>query len=186
MNLYDIAVGILHAAFFNRLRALDDVRILETHFLARTETEEFLWSILHKVITLYPEFTREYYVVCAICLVFRIVDSSADILFSLREIGDDEFDRVDHSTDTDSTLVEVIAECRLEERHLVESIKLSITNLVDKCKNTLWTVTTAAETTDGRHTRIIPSVYYAFVDKDEEVSLREEDMCEIEFVELSV
>ena len=56
MNLHDIAVSILYDALLWVLRALYDIRILESYLLARTESEELLRSILHEVIALNPEF----------------------------------------------------------------------------------------------------------------------------------
>ena len=52
INLYDIAVFIFLAEVL--LKTLDDVGILQAHFLARSKTLEFLLGNLLKIVALNP------------------------------------------------------------------------------------------------------------------------------------
>ena len=52
--LDNFSVLVLYHAVLNILRTLYDIRVLESHLLARTKTEELLRSVLHEILALYP------------------------------------------------------------------------------------------------------------------------------------
>ena len=54
VNLYDVAVSILHHTLVDVLGTLDDIAVLESHLFARSESEELLGGIFHEVVALYP------------------------------------------------------------------------------------------------------------------------------------
>ena len=186
MYLHYFSILIPHHTVIDIFRALDDIRVFETHLLARAKPEKLLWRIFHKVVTLYPQFTAELNLMGAISFVLWIVDGIIHFCLSFREIGDDEFDRVNHSTHTLRSLVKVISDSRLEERHLVESVKLSVSNLINESENALRTIAPASETAYSRHARVVPTVHYAFFNKHEKISLREKDVCKVELIELNL
>ena len=121
LNLHDVALGILCAA-----SALHDVGVLQTYLLARSHAEEFFRSILHEVVALDPKIAREGDGVCAVSLVLRVVNSLHLLSLTLRIVGDDEFNRVEHSRHAQRTLVQILANGSLEQRHVVESVELGV------------------------------------------------------------
>ena len=68
IDLLDLAVGV-----FLQPAAFDDIRTFETHFLVRTETEEFLGRILHEVLALDPKFAGEGHLMHPLLGILRIV-----------------------------------------------------------------------------------------------------------------
>ena len=91
LYLDDIAILIFRAT-----SAHHDIGIFQTNLFAWSHTEEFLWSILHEVITLNPKILAEGNGMCAISFVFRIVYGYHLFRHILRIIGDHQFYRVHH------------------------------------------------------------------------------------------
>ena len=108
---------------------------------------------------------------CTVGLVLWIVYGCIYLSLSLREVCYDKLHRIDDGTYTQSTFVQIIADGRLKERHLVECVKLRIANLVDERENAFWAIATAAETTYGRHAWVVPAVYYSFLNQYKQVAL---------------
>ena len=75
---------------------------------------------------------------CSVGFVLRIVDRIIYFNLSFWEVGDNELYRINDCTHTQSTLIEVVAHCTLEKRHLVESIESSVANLADEREDSLW------------------------------------------------
>ena len=91
-------------------------------------------------------------------LVLRIVDSCQLLNLSLRIVGNNYLHRVENSTHADSTAIQIISNCTFQQRHLVESIVGGISNLINEFDDTFGAVATTTESTDGRHTRIVPTI----------------------------
>ena len=121
---------------------------------------------------------------CSVGFVARVVHCVIHLYGIFSHVGDDEFHGVDHRTHTQCTQVEVVAYGTLEERHLIQGVELRIANLVDERQYALGAVATTAESADGRHARVVPSLHHSFLHQYEQVALAEQYVCEVEFVEL--
>ena len=110
LYLGDVAVGILGAA-----GTLYDVGVLESHLFSGCHTEEFLWSVFHKVLAFNPKILGECYRVCSVGLVFRVVYGFHLFKLSIGIVCYYEFDGIEYGRHTDGTLVQIVAHCRLRE-----------------------------------------------------------------------
>ena len=174
--------GILVAGMF--LVALNDVGILQAHLLARGQTHKFLLGLFLEIIALNPDLTSKLYLMGTIGLVLGVVDGCEGLRLSFGIVGDDHLHRIKDSRHTDGTTVQIVANHTLQKGHVVQGIDLRIANLIDEFHDTLWRIASATETADGRHAGIIPATDDAIFHQSLEVSLRQEDVVQVQFVEL--
>ena len=149
----------------------NNVGILKTNLLARSQAHKLLLGLLHEVIALNPEFAGEFYSVGTISLVLGIVDSGELLNLILRIVGDNHLNRIKNGTNTDGTGVQVIANCTLEQSHIVKGIDLGVSDLVDELNDALGAISTTAEATDGWHTGVIPSINKLLVNQCQQIAL---------------
>ena len=72
----------------------------------------------------------------------------------------------------------------LEQAEVNHTLYLGIANLIDKCTNSLWGITTTTKTTYSRHTRIVPTANESLLDELEHLTLRHHGICDVEAIEL--
>ena len=183
------AINGCHTAFFVLvarmiLVTLDDIGILQTNLLAWSQAHEFLFCNFHEIIALNPEFTTEFNLMCAVSLVFRVIYGSKHFNLVFGIIGYDKLYGVKYGAHSGSTLVQVIAHSTFEQCKIIQRIVCRITNFVNKVTNTFWGISATTESTDCRHTRIIPTIDQSFFYKNQQVALAHEGIVEIQFVEL--
>ena len=116
--------------------------------------------------------------------IFWIVDSIHFLGLSIGIIGDNEFHRVENSTDTCGLFVQVFTHTGLQESHIVEGIKLGISDRVNEHTYTFRAVATATHTAECRHTWVIPTIYKVFVDQRMQFTLAHHGVGEVQTVEL--
>ena len=126
----DVTLSVLVAGVL--LVALDDIGILQTYLLARSQTHKLLLGNLHEVVALNPQLTTEGNGMCALSLVLRIVDSCQFLALVLRIVGDDQLHRVNDCADAGSLLVQVVAHAGLQQGIVVQCVELGVTDRVDE------------------------------------------------------
>ena len=119
------------------LVAFNDIGVLQTHLFARCQTLELLLSHLHEVVALNPELTTESDGMCAVSLVFGVVDGYQFLGFPLRIVGEHQFNRIKNCTDTTSFLVEVFADGGFQQCEVVQSVKLCVSDGIDEVADAL-------------------------------------------------
>ncbi len=174
----DATVGIFFTA-----RTFDNIGILQTHFLTGSHTEIFLGSVFHKVVAFHPEFAAEGYGVAAGLWVFGIIDGFHHFHLPFGIVGDDEFDGIQHGRHTCGAGIQIFAHGTFQQSKIVEGIVGGITDFVNKLADGFRRIAATAEGADGRHTRIIPTVYNTFFYQYEQVALAHERIVEVQFVE---
>ncbi|MNE23002.1 hypothetical protein D3C80_1162360 [compost metagenome] len=92
MDFNDIAVSI-----FNDVIAFDEVSMLQTDLVPREQPEIFAWRILHEILSLNINFTRERDLAIAHFRIFTVVFRFKQLGLSLRVIRNDNLERVNHS-----------------------------------------------------------------------------------------
>ena len=107
----------------------------------------------------------------AIGLVLWVVDSGELFNLVLWVVGDNHLNRIEHSADTDSTAVQIVANSTLQESHVVKGINLGVANLIDELDDTLWAVTTATESADSWHTGVVPTAYHVILYQCQQITL---------------
>ena len=113
-------------------------------------------------------------VLCNECLAFALI------------VGDDEFDGIEDSAYTRSGLFEVLADSVLKQTLVDHAFHFGVTDLIHEGTNRLRRISATTETTDGRHTRIIPSSNKTFLDKLEHFALRHHGISDVKAVELTL
>ena len=101
MQLLDAAILILHY-----LIALDDVAVLQAHLPIRLQAEEFLRSLLHKILLLYIQLPRKWHI--AVTALERMVLRQHVLLLPLRIVGNNHLQRAKHCHNTVSIIVQII------------------------------------------------------------------------------
>ena len=189
-----LGFGVVFAIDFNDVTVfvlltagtLDDVCTLETHFFVGRKAEIFLGRILHKVVALDIDFAAERHFVGTTIRVFRIVlhFDIFDSVFGI--VGDNDFHGVEHGTHARCFLVKVFTDAEFEERNVVDSLKLGITDASEERFDRIGRKTATAQTADGRHTRVVPTVDETFFDELEKFALAQHCVCQVESVELNL
>ncbi|MNV58926.1 hypothetical protein D3C71_1513230 [compost metagenome] len=88
MQLHYLAILIL-----NNLITFDEISMLQTYFITREQPEIFVRRILHKVITLNINFTRERNLTYAHFLILCIILRFKPFCLTFRIIGDNNLKR---------------------------------------------------------------------------------------------
>ena len=167
MNCGHIAICILIAA-----GALDDISRLQSDFITREETEVFLFRNFHKVIGFDPELLGERNFTRSVFRTLRIVLNRKCFCLAFRIVIDDKLDRMNDTHDTLRCRIEILTETVLEECEVNHCIYLRNTVSGVEVMDGSRCITTAAKTTERRHTRIVPSVDKTCLDHVAELSLR--------------
>ena len=179
LDLRDAAVGILRASGTHYY-----ICVLQAHFLAGSQTHEFLLSLFLEVVALNPNLAAEGNLMGSVGLVLGIVDRGEQLGLAFGIVRDDDLHGVEHSADADGAAVEVLAHGTFQEGNLVEGIERSVAYLTDKAAYALGTVTATAEAANGRHARIVPATDKPLRDKCEQITFAHERIAEVELVEL--
>ena len=164
--------------------ALDDIGILQSYLLAWSQTHELLLCHLLEVITLNPNLTPELHLMGSVGLVLRIVDGRESLILPLGIIGNNHLHGIKDSRHADGPTVQIVTHHTLQQCHVVQGINLRIANLIDELHDTLWRVASATETTDCRHTGIIPAADDTVFHQCLQVALRQKDIVQVQLVEL--
>ncbi|CCZ70572.1 uncharacterized protein BN759_02712 [Bacteroides sp. CAG:702] len=198
---FHLAVGFGHAALGMRVvfgiylddisvfvflasGTFHDVRVLQAHFLSRRHAEVFLRRVLHKVFALYPEFTAELDGMDGRIRVFGIVDGLHFLYLPFGIVGQDELHRIQHRRHTGGTGVEVFAYRAFQQGEIVQRVIGGISDFVHKLMDGFGRISSPAESAQGRHTGVVPSVYQPFFHQNQEVALAQQDVTQVQLVEL--
>ena len=74
----------------------------------------------------------------------------------------------------------------LQQTLVNHSLYFGITNTIHEIADSSWRISTTTQTTDGRHTRIIPACHQTFLDELQHLTLRHDGISDIESVELTL
>ena len=101
-------------------------------------------------------------------------------------IGDDELHGVEDGANARSGLLEVLADNVLQQSLVDHSLHLGITDTIHEIADGLRCVTAAAQTANGRHTRIVPTGYEALLHQLQHLALGHDGVGDVETVELAL
>ena len=178
LNFGDIAVGVFAAT-----GAHHDVGTLESHFLARSHAEEFLWRIFHKVVALNVDFLAERHFVGAGIFLLGIVVHIHHFHLVGGIVGDDHLHGIEHGAHAVGALIEVVANGVFKEADIVERFKFGVADGVDKILDGFRGEATSAQAANGGHTRVVPSVHQVFLHQLQQFALAHHGVGEVQAVE---
>ena len=154
----DVAFGIL-----NHLLAFDEVRVAQTHFAARRETEELLGRLLHEIVAFDVDHLREGNLTRSGRFVLRIVDRREEFRLVLVVVGDDHFQRVEYGHATLGDLVQVFADAVFQLAEVDDVVAFGNAYHFSEVAHRSRGVTLAAQGADGRHAGVVPAHHGAFL-----------------------
>ena len=165
-QLNDLAILVL-----NNLLAADQVRIAQTHLLTRRQTIVLLGRLLHKVVAVDIDLTREGHLACTCSLVLGVVDAGEVLGLILGIVGNRNLQRLQNSHTTLSSLIQILAHAELHQAQVDHVIALSNTNLLGKCTHRCRGVTLTTQSADCRHTGIVPTHYDTALNEFQQLTL---------------
>ena len=181
VNLRDLAVLVLHD-----VRALDDVGVFQTHLTVNGEAVEFLVGIFAEVGTLYPQLLGKRNLTGACTLVLGIVDSIHHLHLILWIVVDDELHRVEDGHRADGGLVEILAGAELEQGNVDDVVAFGHTNSFSEIADSGRRVTSAAQTANSGHARVIPTSNVIFLDELQQFALTHDGVVEVQTRKLNL
>src|SRR5574344_315932 len=160
MNLRNFSFGIFYNAF-----AFNDVGTFESHLLTNCHTEELLRRIFHKIVTFYVQLVAEWYFANALCFVFRIILNRHHLDLIDRIVVNNNLNRIEHSHYSRCLYIQVFAHAVLKQSHINDIIAFGNTNTRCKISYTFGSVSSTTQTTNCRHSRIVPAGNNTLFDK---------------------
>ena len=101
-------------------------------------------------------------------------------------IGDNQFDRIEDCAHARCCLLQILANRMLEQALVNHSLNLGVADLIHELADGGSGVSASAQTADGRHTRVVPTGYQAFLDELEHLTLGHYGVSDVQTVELAL
>ena len=174
------AVGIFHtasggwvvAAFqfndiagfvFHHFVALNNIRMFQAYFFTRFQTEEFVVGFFFEVFLFDVDFSAERNFISA-QLRFVWIDFCIQIFnLPFRIVGNGNFQRIQYHHSTACVHVQVFTQAVFQHTEFYAAVGFGYTNHITEIANGFRCIAATAHTGNGRHTRIIPAIYNAFI-----------------------
>jgi len=150
----DLAVLVLVAA-----GAFDDVAVFEACLVAGEEAAEALFRHFLEVFAFDPQFAAEGHDARAQFGVQRVVGDGAVLELAVGIVVDDQLDRLQHGHAALGVQLQLGAQHGLQLAHIHEVVSLGDAGLFHEVEDARRRVAAAAETGEGRHTGVVPTVY---------------------------
>ena len=172
MQADDVAVRVLLY-----LVACDEVRALESYFIAREESEVLLHRNFHEVVAVHPEFFSERDLSCAHLRHLAVVLNSAHLDLVLRIVVDDYLDRILYNVDSRHLELQIFSDALLELSDVDGRISLGYADVVAELADGFRCVASSAYSSERAQSRIVPAFYLALFNKSSDESLAHQHRC---------
>ena len=156
-DFHDLAIVIL-----DDLVALDDIRAHQSNLAVRLETLELRRRHLSEIALFDIQLTGERNLAAACFLIARIVRHFELLALTLRIVGDNQLDRLGDCHAAQRGLVQLLADTVLEQLDVNQRVGLCDTSALYEIEDGARRVAAAAQRTQRRHTRIIPTLNVLF------------------------
>src|SRR5690606_35788190 len=94
--------------------------------------------------------------------------------------------RPEHAKNAGSTLVQILPDSVFQERYIIDSFHLGVTNQINESPDRLRCVASAAQTAQRWHTRIVPSADHSVLDQLEQFALAHDSIGQVQAVEFNL
>ena len=175
VNFYDIAIFI-----FNDFFTFDDICIFEANFLARSQAEEFLYRFFHEIFAVDINILAERHLTRTHGFIFLIIFCRNGFRFAIGVIRNDDFDGVNDSHDARSLEFQIFADAVFKEGNIDHAVSFGHTDAFAEITDGFRCKSATADTSNGRHTGIVPAADNAFFDEDAEFALTHNQIRHIE------
>jgi len=157
----------------------DEVSVSQANFTAGSEAIEFLRRLLHKVILLNVQLTREGDFACAGGGIFGIVDGVKLFGFAFGIIVDDHLQRSKYRHYAGGGLVKVFAETVLKQGDIDGAVEFVDADEFAEVEYGLWRIAAASQAANGGHSRVVPAPDAALPDELAELALAHHGVGEV-------
>ena len=144
---------------FQHFIALDNVRVFESHFAARSQPKIFRWRCFHKIIAVDEKLAAEWNFACPGICIFRIIDGIQLFDPTFRIIGQHNFYWPQHSEPAAGGAIEFIAHRVLKQGHVGHARVFRDTNVVSERAQRTRCHPAPAQTGNREHARVVPAVH---------------------------
>ena len=177
-QLGDQARGVFHDFI-----ELDDAGVFQAHLAAWFEAEIFRRRYLGEIVALDVDFAGQSEGSGRGRFVLGIIGGFAGDRFPGGDVGEHEFDRLQHGEATMGEGVEFVTNSVFEDRDLGEGIEFSDAEAGDKIADGAGWDATTAKTGERGHARVVPTGDNFFLNELEEFALGDERVAEVELGE---
>src|SRR5262249_52404537 len=143
--------------------ALDDVSVFQPHFAARSKPKILRWRRFHEIVALDIELAAEWDFACSGIWILRVIDRIEFFGFSLRIICQHNFNWSQHDEAPRCSAIEFVTDCVFEQSHVSDARILCDPDVVREPAQCSWRHAAPAQTGNGQHTRVVPTVDELFV-----------------------
>ena len=165
VDLGHIAFGVLHD-----VGAGDEIRALQTNFVAREHAEVLLRGDFHEVVAFDPQFSGERDLSGSLLGILRILER-AHLRLALGIVVDDHLERVQHDHTVLDLVLQIFADEELQLVIVHDVAGLGDADRVAERAQRLGRVAAASHARDGAQSRVVPALDEAFVHHALDVSL---------------
>ncbi len=181
VNLGDIA-GII----FHHMSTLNNVGVFQAYLTVDGQAVELLVGVLAEVGTLDPQLFGEGNFTGARFGIFRIVHGVHFLHLVLGIVVDDELHRIQHGHGADGGLVEVLARTKLKQRDINNIVALGHANGFGKVADGSRRIAAAAQTANGGHTRVVPTVHIVLLHQLQQLTLAHDGVVKVQTGKLNL
>ena len=158
----------------------------KTNLCAREHSLIFLRRIYHEVFSLNIEFSAKRYFTGSQFFVLHIIRSFQIFHFAFRIIIDHKLDRIKNSHQTGTFQFQILTDAVFKHCIVNRAVCFGYTTEFYKHFDGFRCKSTAAQCCDGNQTRIIPSVYNAFLYQFLDITFTCNYICQIQFCKLNL
>jgi hypothetical protein len=153
----------------------------QAHFCARTEAVEFFRWVLHEVGPFDPDFTgeRDRSGSFMTDVVWPIVGLQL-LDFSIFEVGEHHFDRIEHTHHARRLGIQVVANRIFEQSHIDPVVSFGHSNQFTEAANGRSRITTASHARERGHARIVPALNATILDQGEQLTLAHNGVVQVQ------
>ena len=165
---------------FDNFLTLNNIGVFQAHLSSRFESEIFFRRLFHKVIPFNIYLSGERNLAGWSLRSSRIQWGIEPFYLSLLPIGYGDLDRVLNYHIPIGTLIEVLTHAPFHKLEVNQLLSLGNSDLLGEHTDGLRCIATAANTADGRHSRIIPAAYEVVLHEFEKLALAHYRVSKIE------
>ena len=166
VNRDDIAIRIL----FDR-SAFHDITAHEAHFTVRLHTKEFGRRYFGKIIGIDIKLLAEWYLTCAGFGVVLVVRKIKVFNLVIGVVINYQLHGMKNGDASRSFVVELFTYAMLKQSDIDHAVRFGDTDTVAEIKDGRGGISTAAESAERGHTRVVPAVNDAVFDEISEITL---------------
>ena len=174
-NFGHVSIGISFIGF-----TLDVISVAQTHLFARSQTEVALGRLHHEVRSVNIKFFAESKRSAAGFGIFGIVDGNQRFNRRFRIVDDFHRNRVQDRQKTRRSSVEFFSYAVFQTDHICHTVKFGDAHALDEVSDCCGVNSSAAQSADRGHTRIIPAVDMVFFDQLQKFAFAHDGIVEVQ------